>query len=103
MAPTYKASNGSKTGWWEDAYKDVENIHVQYELTHGKDIIKPGTLIKIKHERPQFKFRCLVHNTKTNTTWIECVEVNGAFRAFRIEKLKGVVKAKKSRRRKPNV
>lgn len=79
-----------------------ENIHVDYEMTFRQDVIKPGTSLKFKGTRGTFKFRCLAHNSKTGTSWIDCYdEAAGTLRAFSVDKLQGVVK-KRSRRHKEN-
>lgn len=89
--------------WWENAYPFNDDIHVQYELEFKKDLIKPGNPIKIKNQRGVFKFRCIAHNIRLDVTWIDCMDPNGQYRSFPIDKLKALVKPKRSRRRKPNV
>lgn len=89
--------------WWENAYPANEDIHVQYELAFNKDIIKPGNKIRIKNDRNIYQFRCLAHNIKLDSTWIDCISADGGWRSFPIEKLKCLVKPKKSRRKKANV
>lgn len=88
--------------WWKNAYVNQPDIHVQYELQFKKDLIKPGTKIKIKYMRGVFKFRCLAHNVKLDSTWIDCIGDDGAWHSFRVEQLKNVVKPKRSRRKKAN-
>lgn len=79
-----------------------ENVHVEYEFTFKKDVVKPGTCLKFKGTRGTFRFRCLAHNSKTGTSWIDCYDVEaGTLRAFSVDKLQGVVK-KRSRRHKIN-
>lgn len=95
-------STGSSTEWWDSAYVFNEDIHVQYELAFGNDIIKPGNPIKIKNQRGVYKFRCLAHNIKLDETWFDCLSPEGAMYSFRIDKLKCLVKPKRSRRRKAN-
>lgn len=81
-----------------------DDIHVSYELEHGRDVIKPGSIIKFKGVRGTFVFRCMAHNVKIDSTWIDCYEVETrSLKSFHIEKLIGVVKPKRSRRNKPNV
>lgn len=78
-----------------------ENIHVYYELEFGKDLIKPGDKIKIKNVRGQFLFIKWVHNSQKDVTWIDCRDMKThEERSFYIENLKGVVRPKKSRRKK---
>lgn len=89
--------------WWQDAYGNSDHISVLWEIKHGEDIIKPGSLIKIKNQRGNFKFRCLAHNEVLDVTWLDCVDSGGAFRTFSAGSLKGLIKPKKSRRKKPSV
>lgn len=78
------------------------NIHVDYEMNFKKDVIKPGTILKFKGTRGTFRFRCLAHNSKTGTSWVDCYDESaGTLRAFSVDKLQGVVK-KRSRRHKEN-
>lgn len=96
MAKTKK--NPFKPYWMHD------HVHVYYELEFGKDIIKPGDKIKIKNVRGDFTFHKWVHNSKLDKTWIDCMDnKTGEFRSFILHDLKGLVKPKKSRRKKPNV
>ena len=84
-----------------EPYGDNENLHVHYELEFGKDVIKPGDPIKIKNTRGSFKFLKWVHNSKKDVTWIDCMDIkDGQFRSFYIEQLKGVIRPKRSRRKK---
>lgn len=92
-----------KSEWWENAYTYNDDIHVQYELNFGKDIIKPGNRIKIKNQRGVFIFRCVAHNVKLDVTWIDCLGPNHQWHSFPITKLKNLVKPKRSRRKKANV
>lgn len=86
------------------AYAVNPDISVFYELKFGKDIIKPGDALKFKDVRGSFKFIQLAHNAKLDVTWIDCFSIEtGEYRAFYVEKLKGVVHAKKSIRKKMNV
>lgn len=92
-----------KSEWWEGAYPFNEDIHVQYELEFGKDTIKPGNPVRIKFQRGVFNFRCLAHNIKLDSTWIDCIGPDGQWHSFRVDQLKGLVKPKRSRRKKANV
>lgn len=105
MAPPRNKNEGNGVSWWqkEDAYLALDNIYVQYELEFGKDLIKAGDLIKIKNQRTTYRFRCLAHNISLEKTWIDCMDVGtGAWFSFRPEKIKCLVKPKKSRRKKVN-
>jgi hypothetical protein len=98
MAPPHKKSP-SVNKWFGNAWSGNDDISVQYELPFGNDIIRPGTPIKFKNVRGTFKFRCLAHNIQKDVTWIDCLDKEGAWRAFYVGKLKGPVK-KRSRRNK---
>lgn len=89
--------------WWENAYVLNDDIHVQYELEFKKDLLKPGSRIKIKNQRGVFIFRCIAHNIKLDSTWIDCLGPNHQWQSFPVDKLKGIVKPKRSRRKKTNV
>lgn len=105
MAPKF-STTPSVDKWWLGAYDDESHGHiaVQYEFEFEGDIIKPKTPIKMKNTRGTFKFRCLATNVRTGSTWIDCIDnATGEWRSFRVEKLKCIVKPKKSRRRKKNV
>jgi signal peptidase I len=84
-------------------YHVNDDISVFYEIKYGKDVIKPGDLIKIKDVRGTFRFIQLAHNINKDVTWIDCINnVTGEYRSFYIEKLKGLIRAKKSIRKKMN-
>lgn len=107
MAPPHSSKISNPDSWWQNAYPNNDKIHVQYEVeyTNGKvtDKVKPGDRIRIKNQRGVFIFRCLAHNIEQDFTWIDCFEYKDRrFRAFPIEMFRGPVKAKKSRRKKPN-
>lgn len=76
-------------------------VHVYYELEFNKDLIKPGTKIKFKNMHGTFTFIKWVHNSKKDVTWIDCYsDKTREERSFYIENLKGIVKPKRSRRKK---
>ena len=82
-------------------YSMNENIHVYYELEFLKDVIKPGDKITFKGVRGQFTFILMAHNSEKDVTWIDCRNpATGEYRAFYVDRLKSVVRAKKSRRKK---
>lgn len=85
------------------AYAVNPDISVFYELKFGKDTIHPGDMLKFKDVRGSFRFIQLAHNSKLDRTWIDCFSVEtGEYRAFYVDKLKGIVHAKKSIRKKMN-
>ena len=77
------------------------DITVQYELHFNKETILPGDKIKFKNIRGTFVFVRLAHNSKIDTTWIDCVDpVTRGTRSFHLTKLKAVIRPKRSRRKK---
>ena len=81
-------------------YANNDDIIVGYELKFKNDLIKPGILIKFKGSRGQYKFRCVAHNPRLDVTWIDCIDaITHEWRSFYIDRLIGVVKPKRSRRR----
>ncbi len=82
-------------------YSKNENIHVYYELEFLKDVIKPGDKIKFKNIRGHFVFLHMAHNSEKDVTWIDCRNIEtGEYRSFYIERLKGLIREKRSRRKK---
>lgn len=85
----------------KEDYSINDDIVVYYELDFYGDTIKPKDLIRFKRVRGKYRFRFWAHNIKLDSTWIDCVDVStGEFKSFRIDKLKGVIRPKKSRRKK---
>ena len=80
------------------------DISVFYELKFGNKTIEPGDTLKFKEVRGTFRFIQLAHNVKKDVTWIDCYSpTTGEYRSFYVDRLKGVVHAKKSIRKKMNV
>ena len=80
------------------------DISVFYELKFGSKTIEPGDTLKFKDVRGTFRFIQLAHNVKKDVTWIDCYSpTTGEYRSFYVDRLKGVVHAKKSIRKKMNV
>lgn len=90
-----------KTGKVElTPYWNNPNISVQYELDWGREKIVPGTLIKIKKDRSQYRFTRLVSDSATGKVWIDCLNVSlGGFYSFYVDRISGLV-YKRSRRTK---
>lgn len=85
-------------------YSVNPDISVQYELAFNREIIKPGDMLKFKNMRGTFKFKWLAHNSKLDSTWIDCYDIKtGELRSFHLAKLKMVVRPKRSRRKKQEV
>jgi hypothetical protein len=104
VAPKY-SSTPSVDRWWQGAYECEAHGHiaVSYEFEFNGEVIRPKTEIKMKNMRGKFKFRCIATNVRTGSSWIDCVDCeSGEWRSFRVEKLKCIVKPKKSRRKKKN-
>lgn len=72
------------------------NWEIFYEYKHGKDVIKPGMKIKIKSEHGEFIFQRVVHHREKDVMWVDCYSRSG-YRAFYVERLKGLVKPKRKR------
>lgn len=85
-------------------YHVNDDISVFYEIKYGSEVIKPGDLIKIKDARGSFRFIQLAHNIQKDVTWIDCIDnLTGEYRSFYVDRLKGLLRAKKSIRKKMNV
>jgi hypothetical protein len=75
------------------------DISVFYELEFSKKIITPGTRIKIKGSRGSFVFHKLVHNSKLNKTWIDCMDdFTGEYKSFYVDKIKSILPPKRSKK-----
>ena len=82
-------------------YSINSDIHVYYEIEYLKDTIKPGDKIKIKNMHGHFIFILMAHNSAKDVTWIDCRNpLTGEYRSFYIERLSGLFRDKKSRRKK---
>lgn len=72
------------------------NWLVSFEYKHGKDVVVPGTLVKIKNVRGEFKFQKYVKNSKSGVEWIDVLG-NTGYRSFYLHDFKGIIKPKKKR------
>lgn len=72
------------------------NWLVSFEYQHGKDLVVPGTLVKIKNVRGEFKFQKHVKNSKSGVEWIDVLG-NTGYRSFYLHDFKGIIKPKKKR------
>lgn len=99
MAPRHKKVADNPNSWWDSAYSQRPDIEVAFEYEFGKDTLVPGTKIRIKHKRGEYKFRCFATNVKTGKSWIDVIEIGHAFRSYRPEAIRCVVKPKKARRK----
>ncbi|NDB81323.1 MAG: hypothetical protein EB127_01030 [Alphaproteobacteria bacterium] len=74
------------------------DISIFYELEFGKKTITQGSRLKVKGARGIFVFHKMVHNSKIDKTWIDCMdESSGEFRSFYVDKIKAILPAKRSR------
>lgn len=82
-------------------YGGNPNIHIDYELPFGRDVITPGMPIKFKNDRDVYQFQRVCTHRITESQWIDCLsQTRKSFHSLPLEKLKGVVKAKRSRAKK---
>lgn len=79
-------------------YENQPHI-VPIELTLNGKHIKPGTLLKIKHDRTAWTFLAMYHNMEKDVQWVDLRSPMG-FRSVRPEKLAGEFIQKKSRLKK---
>lgn len=86
----------------ERAYSNPD-ISVVYELQLGEDLLKSGDKVLLKGDnRTQYTFRCIAHNIKLDSTWVDLCGPTG-FRSVRVEMLKAIrIVKKRSRRAKVN-
>ena len=76
-------------------------ISVYYELEFGKDVIRLGDKLRFKNTRGYYTFLKWAHNQERDVTWIDCLDPKTKqFKSFHMKDLKGVVRAKKSIRKK---
>lgn len=70
------------------------------DLYFKGQLIKPGTLLRVKHDRKTYIFERMCCNTRLNTEWVDlrCQE-NGDWLSVRPDKISGLV-VKRSRRKK---
>lgn len=84
-----------------EPYSHNQSIVLYYEFPFGKDVIKPGDTIRIRNLRGTFKVFKFVHNMEKNVQWVDCMDnKTGEFKSFYVEKIKTVVRPKRSRRKK---
>lgn len=90
-------TNVDETRWYFNP-----DIYVYYELPFGKkDVIVPGTILKLKNTRGTFKYIRTAHNAKLDRTWVDLIGVQTfAYRSVYIGKIRNIVKPKRSRRKK---
>lgn len=88
----------------QEPYNYNDNIFVSYEFPFGRDTMKPGDILKIKNQRGKFRFLKVAHHAGKDVTWVDVMNVdNGQFHSFYIDRVKLIVRPKKSRRKKQSV
>jgi len=81
------AAASELTPYWSNP-----NVSIVYELQWGRETIVPGTLIKIKNDRSQYRFTRLVVDSETGKEWIDCMNVSlGGFYSFYVDRIKDLV------------
>jgi hypothetical protein len=80
--------------YWYNPY-----ISVFYELEFNKKMVVSGTRLKIKGSRGNFVFHKLVHHSKLDKTWIDCMDDHtGEYRSFYVDRIKSIIPPKRSRK-----
>jgi hypothetical protein len=99
MKPVKRTSSNSfnTARWCHDPNKTVN-----YEFTFNKKVVTAGTVLKLKHDRTQYRFICLVHDSRLDSTWIELLSVNG-YKSARVENISQVLITTKRSRAKKDV
>lgn len=88
----------------QEPYGHNPSIYVAYELPFGRDLMKPGDVLKIKNQRGTYRFLKVAHNADLDVTWVDVMNVkDGQYHSFYVEKIKLIVRPKKSRRKKQSV
>ena len=72
---------------------------VLIDLNLNGNYIKPGTLLKLKHDRTAWTYMCMYHNQEKDVQWIDLRSPMG-FKSVRPDKIAGEYIQKKSRRKK---
>ena len=75
------------------------SIALQFEFTFRDILVRPGMFLKVNGFYGIIRYECIVHNTIKNRDYI--IGYSGGERVHvPIERLRGVVEAKRSRRKK---
>lgn len=89
-----KTKTTELTPYWYNPH-----ISVFYELEFNKKMVVPGTRLKLKGTRGVFIFHKLVHHSKLDKTWIDCMDDStGEYKSFYVDKIKAIVQPKRSRK-----
>lgn len=81
-----------------EPYQDQDYI-VEVELFLDGNYVKPGTLLKIKHDRTAWTFVTMYHNLEKDVQWVNLMSPMG-YKSVRPDKITGEFIAKRSRRKK---
>jgi hypothetical protein len=84
----------SRTRWASDPDKSVS-----YEFDFKGQLVTPGMQLKVRNERVNHTFICLVTTISTGKTWLETITPEG-YRSPRIENIMSVVGVKRSYKKK---
>jgi hypothetical protein len=88
----------------KEPYHLNPHIAVTYELPFGNDLIKPGDKIRIKNLRGTFTVHKFAQHTAKDVMWVDCQDTKtGEYKSFYVEKIKSIVRAKRSYRKKLHV
>lgn len=79
-------------------YQSQEYI-VEIDLYLNGSYIKPGTLVKIKHDRTAWTFVTMYHNLEKDVQWVNLMSPMG-YKSVRPDRIAGEFIAKRSRRKK---
>ena len=83
-----------------EAYYFAPHVSVYDTLDFDGELISPGQKVRIKNRRGTFTFRGWAHNSKADVQWLDLIEdKTGMFRTFYLDELKGIVRAKRSRKK----
>jgi hypothetical protein len=76
-------------------------IDVTFELPFGKDLIKAGDKIRIKHDRLIYTVQHFAYHGISEKMWVDCTsDKGGSFHSFYVERISRVIRPKKKRKSK---
>jgi len=78
------------------------NKTVVYEFTWRNKNVTAGTTLRLKNDRTDYRFICLVHDSRLGTSWMELLGENG-HKSARLENISKVYTTVKRSRAKKNV
>lgn len=92
-----KRKSSTKLERW--GLDDNKTVHYEF-MFNGRQVL-PGTTLTLKYDRTKYKFICLVHNIRLDTTWLELVSPEG-YKSVRIDRVSKVLWTTKKSRAKKN-